>query len=744
MAEAEEVETEGYEGVEYVVLNDDVLTSVYNASSVLLEGSDLERLAVLFQFPQFLEHCPGDTINVMVPEICKNAIDWSDNATMAAAEALYFVVGVVVPEAISRQIVEAALRIVGKMGHGDIFDAWGEILSMILPQVNRDDVLRLLVPVTLERCGSSTVESRRLAARIMGSMTENLTTKELEDLFLAKSVALCDDKDSSVRAMIAQSLATMGAKLPLRISEQYYWSKLYALTKDENARVRAASIRAVAKSAEAHKEEALKSKTFQSLLLPMFIDKCKDATQTAASDLRTVDDDTYLMLEIFAEVYGYFLVAMTPLFSDEETWTTALNALRRMVTCNGPTVRHWCAFNLPAVATTCGMRRPDRIKGVLQALSTDTDVETRATLAAGLCETTKILADGELREELLAAISELMIDQNPQVRMNALTHFAEVLQLLSKNEPAAKHLDNVFTNLDVLSQDSWRTQRVLAEQLDAAAKLIPQEMLCEYVAPILFQMARESTYLVRNTAIAAIIRVLRYIPTTRRRDHILTHFIKEWAQGKVYWTRLAYLDGTDTAHKIFSRGLFKKLFVEEALGMYKDPVPNVRLRLVNVMKNIIGSCKDMALYKEAMEKLLSDEDAQVREGAVECKQQVAAYGGFTREEDEEDRLREEAEKKFFIHPKSQGGKEGKGGGVRLEGQKPGGNKSFTNGPPPFKPPVPSDVVPSKFSGAEDAAEQEEEHEANGTANGVVGAQPGVSSPSAKNTNRRKNVCCSIQ
>lgn len=72
--------------MEYVVLNDDVLTSVYNASSVLVEGSDLERLAVLFQFPQFLEHCPGDTINVMVPEICRNAVDWSDNATMAAAE----------------------------------------------------------------------------------------------------------------------------------------------------------------------------------------------------------------------------------------------------------------------------------------------------------------------------------------------------------------------------------------------------------------------------------------------------------------------------------------------------------------------------------------------------------------------------------------------------------------------------------------------------------------------------------
>lgn len=349
----------------------------------------------------------------------------------------------------------------------------------------------------------------------------------------------------------------------------------------------------------------------EQLLLPMFMEKCKEATHTAASDLRTVDDDTYLMLEIFAEVYGYFLVAMTPLFPDEETWTTGLNALRRMVTCNGPTVRHWCAFNLPAVATTCGVKRPDRIKGVLQALSTDTDVETRATLAAGIHETTRILAGGELREELISALGELMTDINPQVRLNALLHFAEVLEMLSKDEPAAKHLGGVFTNLDMLSQDSWRTQKVLAEQLDRAANLIPQEMLCEYVAPILFQIARESTYLVRNTAIAAIVRVLRYIPTTKRRDHILNHFIKEWAQGKVYWTRLAYLDGVDAGHGIFSRALFKKLFVEESLKMHKDSVPNVRLRLVKVMRNIIGSCKDMPLYREALEKLLTDKDKQV-------------------------------------------------------------------------------------------------------------------------------------
>eukprot|EP00168_Porphyra_purpurea_P009281 TRINITY_DN2246_c0_g1_i3.p1 TRINITY_DN2246_c0_g1~~TRINITY_DN2246_c0_g1_i3.p1 ORF type:complete len:266 (+),score=62.27 TRINITY_DN2246_c0_g1_i3:1678-2475(+) len=135
-------------GVEFVVLNDDVLTSVANATLVLLDGSDMERLAVLYQFPQFLEHCPSDTLGIMVPEICRDALRWKEDVQMAAAEALYFVVNMRVPDAVAKRVVVAALRILQLSESGDVFDAWGEILSMMLPQVRRDDVVTLVVPAT--------------------------------------------------------------------------------------------------------------------------------------------------------------------------------------------------------------------------------------------------------------------------------------------------------------------------------------------------------------------------------------------------------------------------------------------------------------------------------------------------------------------------------------------------------------------------------------------------------------------
>lgn len=647
-------------GVEFVVLNDDVLTSVANATLVLLDGSDLERLAVLFQFPQFLEHCPDDTLKLMVPEICRDAVRWKEDVQMAAAEALYFVVNMRIPESVAKRIVIAALRIIQMSESGDVFDAWGEILSMMLPQVQREDVLSLVVPATVDRASSTTVESRRLAARIIGSLNDALTAKELEEQFLSQAMRLCDDQDPSVRAMIAQSLASVGSKLPLRISEKQLWPKLDTLMSDENARVRAAAMRAVARSAEAHKEQSLTSPSFKTMLLPTFLRECANASSVASSDLRTVDDDTYLMLEIFSEVYGYFLCAVHPLFTSEETWNTALNALRRMVTCNGPTVRHWCAFNVPAVAVVCGEKRPEKIRGVVHALSADTDVETRATLAAGVHETARVLGNGELREEILTSIANLMTDQNPQVRMNSLAHFAELLSWLaagptdapkvspnSKDSPA-RELTPIFQSLETMAQDSWRTQELLAKQVDQCANRIPQDMLCEHVAPLLFQMARESTYLVRRASISALVSVVRYIPDVRRRDHILKHFRSEWARGKVYWTRLAYIDGSTVALKVLSNRLFTHLFASELLSLSKDPVANVRLRLTRLMPEVAVACGTKSAFKTAMEALLSDSDEEIRNEAEMVRDQIANMPPRSAAADAENTKKEAAERKFFI------------------------------------------------------------------------------------------------
>ncbi|OSX71951.1 hypothetical protein BU14_0488s0013 [Porphyra umbilicalis] len=557
----------------------------------------------------------------MVPEICRDAVHWQEEVQMAAAEALYFVVGSVVPPHIARRVVIAALRIINLSDSGDVFDAWGEILSMLLPQLPKDDALRLVVPAVTARAAAPSADSRRLAARIIGALDGVLSAADLEAQFLPPTLLLCDDEDASVRAMIAQSVATLGAALPLGVCESHFWPKLVSLMRDENARVRAAALRALAKTAGAHRETAVPTSLYGTVLLPLFLAECSRAGSVAASDLRTVSDDTYLLLEIFAEVFGVFLWAVCALLEDEDAWTVALNALRRMVTCNGPTVRHWCAFNLPAVAQVCGEARPEKARGVLHALATDTDVETRATLAAGFHQTVAQLGSGPLRDEVLGAFASLITDINPQVRMNALSHLSSAVEVLTGHattvdsdvegdtaeartrrresrpgsfppadeDVGALELAPFFASLVPVAQDSWRTQELLASHIEAVAHRIPQDVLCDHLAPLLFQMARESTYLVRKASMRALVRTMRFISDVRRRDHIVKHFRTEWARGKVYWTRLAYTDGAAAALDVYSSTLFRVLFGDELIALAADAVPNVRLRVASILPRVIAA-----------------------------------------------------------------------------------------------------------------------------------------------------------
>jgi len=641
----------------------------------------------LYQFPQFLEHCPGETIGTMVPKLCECVETWPEDAQYSAAESLFTMADLSLSGSTSKCMCEAALKLLETCS-GRVFEVWGELLCMVLPMLEKTDVLALIGPACKERAVSEQEESRRLAARIIGSLADLLSDSELQEHeFVSIAVKLCDDKDSSVRTMIALSLGSLGSKVSVGIAEKDLWPQLSKLRRDQtDVRTRAQALRGLSKSAEAHKDSAMTCKTFETMIVPEFLAECEQSASVASKDLRTVDNDTYAMLETFAEVYAFFVVAAGEhLAADQASWTTTTLALRRMVTCNGPTVRHWCAFSMPAIALTfVKLGKPDRLKGVVLALATDVDVETRATLAAGIHEVLRSVKSLQLRDETVKSVCSLMTDLNNQVRQNALANFSEMLHLLAGVEradggvsippPALQQQQQrkpddvpvaaapsgpnevmkfspVFHQLNLLSQESWRTQQLLADQLADGMVFIPQDILCDNVAPVLFQMARESTYLVRKSSMKALARCLRCISDTRRRDHIVRHFRTEWARGKVYWTRLAFIDGCAAAYDVFSRRLFRSLFSAELLELAGDPVANVKLRLATALCAMMPALHKEGNFAAAVDKLCSDKDPQVAMEGRRLLEAMRAYEGPSEEEKKQELERVAAEEAFFTTKK---------------------------------------------------------------------------------------------
>ncbi len=100
---------------------------------------------------------------------------------------------------------------------------------------------------------------------------------------------------------------------------------------------------------------------------------------------------------------------------------------------------------------------------------------------------------------------------------------------------------------------------------------------------------------------------------------------------------------------MLSNRLFTQLFASELLSLSRDPVVNVRLRLVRLMPEIAVACGTKTAFVTAMENLLSDSDEELREEAELAKAKIAALPPRTPEMKAEDAEKEAIEKKFFVH-----------------------------------------------------------------------------------------------
>lgn len=631
-------------------LQNDALFSVSRMADLLASGTDSQRTVILFTLQQLLDHCLEDTVNVLIPVLCKNVHTWTYELQISSTEALLDVLQQNVSPESCKMICDAAFRVVGQSHSEDIFEAWGEILVVSLPSVKwtNEAELNEVVFILESFAGDEDDVSRKLAARVYGSFASCLQTEQVESKILRRALDLANDEDLEVRGMVAESLAFIGAKISIHTVETMVWPKILSLLKDPDARVHAATMRTLANILDSHKDKNHDSPLYRELLAPVFARECEFVRKAATADQRTVNDDVYLLLEIISEVFGQLLYAIHPYFADDTARKEAYKAYLAMATCNGPIVRRYCAFNIPGVSKSIAAHFSTEMSSVVEFLSRDTDSETRWNLAAGIHETAAFLAGESSRDNLFKSVITLLQDENPLVRMNTLEHFHPLMKSLTKDseESSIQLLRNVFQNLTLLSEGNWRTQELLAKQLEKACVLVPADALRSNVLPLLYQMAEESTYLVRKASMPAIAKAIWCIPSPQERDEAMQNFKISWADGGVFWMRMAFVDCACAASEYYSGQLFRRTFSSSTLRMADDPVPNVRLRLASILHNVSYLCKDLEELGHAVSVLNADNDIDVHQAMVGYAERAEAKDRGA-ETAEEDFARQQAEGALF-------------------------------------------------------------------------------------------------
>lgn len=630
-------------------------------AEVLEVGPDSEREFILFELQQLLDHCLEDTMKILIPVLCKHVPKWNIDLQIKAAQRLYDVVCLELDHETANMITCASFGVIQRSKgcaapeYEELYNLWGGLLVDCLPNMpwsplEIDDVIRLV-----DNHSNESYTSRKVAARVIGALAQCLDKAKVEKIILPRALSLLDDTDVEVRGTVVESLAMVGAALPIRITEIDVWPRIEALLdSSEEARVRATAMRTMAHILDSHRPSQGQSRLFRELLPPVFARLALFAKKSSGEDQRLVDDDTYLLLEVVSEVFGQFAYSLS--LSSKKTFRKeAYKAYAGMATCNGPLIRRNCAFNLPGIAKALGDRFALELSGLCDYLANDMDEQVRWILAAGIHETAALLASRGNFERLFGAVCALLQDESPMVRMNALTHFHDLLTAFAKdgNDPASlRRLAPVFDDLTRLSEGEWRIQKSLAEQLGKCADIIPPEALIDNVLPLLYRLTRQGTPLVREAAMDATARSLRNIPVVRDRNMAIEKYWKAAAQGP-FWMRLALLDGGTAAMKVFSHKRFAELFATEMLRLSCDPVPNVRIRVAAVLARMAPMCMTSPPYKMALDTLRHDKDSDVASLMTKYDEAVRVALKEAKEQVIEDQTKYREEQEFYGLNKTQ-------------------------------------------------------------------------------------------
>lgn len=637
--------------------SDEMEGSAMSTSAIiktLNSGTEDQITLALFETQQVLEACREYAVLSLVPVICKKFVQWDPAIQVSAAETLLVVVSSKIPAHVAKIIYDTTLQVIRTSSDPCVSEMCGQTLVRTLPHVSwtpkeLDEIVDQLETRRASMDGRQRLAvSRKLTARILGSLAMCSKREDLKKRIMYRAMFLANDEDLEVRGMVAESLSFIGASIHVSVVEDELWPCVSKLIRDKNARVHAASMRTLSFIAAAHASHSPTSLLYRHLIPPIFIKECARIRRAAEADQRTVDDDTYLVLEINSEIFGELLNSCWN-YMPEDTRRDAFKAFLAMSTCNGPIVRKYCAYNLPGVSKCFLERRRVEMSNIVEFLSKDAEPETRYVLASGIHQTVKILAGQDTISNLFKAVLALLQDENPLVRLSTLKYFEDLIALLSKHMGynSVRKLEPIFQNLQLLSEGNWRTQELLSNQLLMAAPLVPSPSIRSNVLPLLYKLAERSSYLVRKAAMAAVATCMRYIPDIVEREKAMASFRTEWANGSIYWMRIGFIDSAKAALDSYSRCLFRDTFASEVLRLADDRVPNVRVRVALILPLITCACHQMVEFKTTLNKLKTDGDKDVQDALQEIDVRIAESLEKGQERFEEDMKREEEEQDLY-------------------------------------------------------------------------------------------------
>lgn len=178
----------------------------------------------------------------------------------------------------------------------------------------------------------------------------------------------------------------------------------------------------------------------------------------------------------------------------------------------------------------------------------------------------------------------------------------------------------------------------------------------EMVIPILFDFIEDGARPVQVLAVQTLIKCIRRNEVASHRYSLLSKLRSEYGHSRSYWRRMLYLDACVFALGVNSRQYCRLNFLDVAIDLLEDPVPNVRLKAISLVpqwKNLLLQLSDEKMLDRIRQFVddtaaAVDSDRDVANAMTEAKQLMESEGegdlqSLRRPHDEQDDKRKASE-----------------------------------------------------------------------------------------------------
>ncbi|KAI8918170.1 armadillo-type protein [Powellomyces hirtus] len=499
----------------------------------------------------------------------------------------------------------------------EVAEAWSEILLTMIQHLTAEIIEKEILPELLVDEGLAQPSTFRLwRARVIGVVAPRIMKTESQHQVFHKAMSLCQDTDYEVRACMCRQLNAIARAVGHERAVRELLPEYVELIMDEECVVREAAIDNIMQLMDFF-EPAVKVQT----IIPLWKKLCEEQSPR--------------ILQCLARQLGAFLWETREQLPDNDLryFTNFYHSLSTSSYSEDET-REMCAFNFPAIVK-CALPQSSgfeshRLDIAFERMVADPNRNVRRRLAAGLHDVAALFGP-RAWTYLRAGFFKLFADPDVEVYQQVYKHLGLTLLQFVKHESASQDTqleDVLFLILrrerecaTYTSRNNWRLHQTLLEQFRYFPDVFGLDLLHGHCVPLLFKTLHENVVLpIKTTIIRCVCTFLKFAKRTEHREKLYRHMY-DLKDSPNCHTRLLFIDLCEQILTHYSNRFFRESFFSAFLELVKDPVANVRLRVVPLLPEIrrgLRKAQDSALQArvtDAIGVLIGDEDIDVSAAA---------------------------------------------------------------------------------------------------------------------------------